>query len=160
MRNTYRLSVSENNGNTDRFLLIVVGVCLFMWFVYPTLVENFKSENFVELYSNNKPEKKKHKKHGRKFKEDRDADVSETQYFLNDGANRTKIVHHNLCSKSCCSTQYPPSFNLKHDPLVCKSKGKYVPSNIFCNNVYQDSGCLCLTKNQATHLASRGNNGY
>ena len=39
------------------------------------------------------------------------------------------------------------------------NKDKYVPSNIMCNNAYQDSGCLCLTKEQAGFLSNRGGNG-
>lgn len=64
----------------------------------------------------------------------------------------------NLCSKSCCSPQYPPPFAMPKDPLVCQSGDKYVPSSYSCNNGWQDSGCLCLKEEQAMFLSKRGNN--
>lgn len=80
-------------------------------------------------------------------------------YFLDDGANGEFSIQHNLCSKSCCSEQWPTPFKQKYDPYVCNNKDKFVPSNYFCNNTFQDSGCLCLTKSQASFLYNRGGNG-
>ncbi len=77
---------------------------------------------------------------------------------LNDGANGNMGMGFNLCSKSCCSAQYPPPFGLPVDPLVCESKQEFVPSTYTCNNGWQDSGCLCMTKEQALFLNTRGNN--
>jgi len=37
-------------------------------------------------------------------------------------------------------------------------KGEFVPSPYSCNNAWQDSGCVCMTKNQKDFLASRGGN--
>lgn len=64
----------------------------------------------------------------------------------------------NMCSKSCCSPQYPPPFHVPVDPLVCNSKDEFVPSSYTCNNGWQDSGCLCMTKKQSKFLGSRGGN--
>lgn len=80
-------------------------------------------------------------------------------YLLDDGDQGQMSVQHNLCSRSCCSAQWPTPFKMKHDPYVCANKDKYVPSNIMCNNVFQDAGCLCLDKDQAAFITNRGGNG-
>jgi hypothetical protein len=61
------------------------------------------------------------------------------------------------CSKSCCSPQYPPPFKLAEDPNV-GDPSKYVKSNINCYNYWQDSGCLCMSKEQSFALEHRGGN--
>lgn len=88
-----------------------------------------------------------------------DNSLPSNYYYLDDGANGEMSVQHNLCSKSCCSEQWPTPFKQKHDPNVCANKDEYVPSNIMCNNSYQDSGCMCLTKKQGRFLYNRGGNG-
>ena len=90
--------------------------------------------------------------------------VPSNYYFLDDGDDGRMSVQHNLCSRSCCSDQYPTPFKLKHDPYVCNAKNKdgsskYIPSRVMCNNTFQDSGCLCLTKEQGEFLYNRGGNG-
>lgn len=85
--------------------------------------------------------------------------IPSNYYFLDDGANGEMSIQHNLCSKSCCSEQWPTPFKTKYDPYVCENKDKFVPSRIFCNNTFQDSGCLCLSKDQARHIYNRGGNG-
>jgi hypothetical protein len=71
-------------------------------------------------------------------------------YFLDDGADGEMSIQHNLCSKSCCSEQWPTPFKLKYDPYVCGSKdgltkgkdgvirdgkgGEFTSSRVFCNN--------------------------
>jgi len=79
-------------------------------------------------------------------------------YFLDDGAEGSMSIQHNLCSKSCCSDQYPTPHKLRYDPMVCKNKDQFVPSRVMCANDFQDSGCLCMTKKQANFLSSRGGN--
>lgn len=88
------------------------------------------------------------------------ASIPADYYWLDDGAGSTLGLHHNLCSKSCCSDQWPVPFKLKDDPLVCNNKHMFVKSPYMCNNPYQDSGCLCLTTTQAENLYSRGANAY
>jgi len=78
--------------------------------------------------------------------------------ILDDGMRGNAGLNFNMCSKSCCSPQYPPPFSMPVDPLVCKSGQEFVPSGYSCNNGWQDSGCLCMTKNQALFLNRRGNN--
>ena len=84
--------------------------------------------------------------------------IPSNYYFLDDGADGALSIQHNLCSKSCCSSQWPTPFKQKYDPYVCGNKDQYVPSKLMCNNSFQDSGCLCLTKDQAQHIYSRGQN--
>jgi hypothetical protein len=67
-------------------------------------------------------------------------------------------LNYNLCSKSCCSQQWPVPFDLKPDKLVEESGQEFVPSSYTCNNAWQDSGCLCMTKDQALFLNTRGQN--
>ena len=64
----------------------------------------------------------------------------------------------NLCSKSCCSPQYPPPFSLPKDDIVLNSGEKYVGTSFGCTNTWQDSGCLCMTTEQGEFLDSHGGN--
>lgn len=84
--------------------------------------------------------------------------VPPDSYLLDDGANGNMGLQNNLCSKSCCSAQYPVPFKLNYDDMVCRQNQEFVPNNIMCNNSWQDSGCLCMTKNQFNNLANRGGN--
>lgn len=67
-------------------------------------------------------------------------------------------VHYDMCSKACCSAQFPPPFKLSQDESVCLNKDSFEPSSYMCNNSWQDSGCVCMTKGQSEYLASRGGN--
>lgn len=70
--------------------------------------------------------------------------IPSNYYFLDDGANGEMSIQHNLCSKSCCSAQWPTPFKQKYDPYVCdgKKNNNFIPSNVFCNNSFQDSGLI------------------
>jgi len=72
------------------------------------------------------------------------SNIPSNYYFLSDGAGGEMEIQHNLCSKSCCSAQWPTPFKQKFDPYVCGAKGagEYVPSQIFCSNSFQDSGLI------------------
>lgn len=91
--------------------------------------------------------------------------IPSNYYFLDDGSSGEMSIQHNLCSKSCCSAQWPTPFKQKYDPYVCGARNadgtpvKFVPSNIMCNNSFEDSGCLCLTQEQSKFLYNRGGNG-
>jgi len=85
--------------------------------------------------------------------------IPSNYYFLDDGASGAMSLQHNLCSKSCCDEQWPLPFKMKYDPFVCQNKNDFVPSNLMCKTSYQDAGCMCLTKEQAKFLATRGSNG-
>jgi hypothetical protein len=60
--------------------------------------------------------------------------IPSNYYFLDDGASGEMSIQHNLCSRSCCSEQWPTPFKKKFDPYVCQNKDKFIPSNIMCNN--------------------------
>ena len=84
--------------------------------------------------------------------------VPQNSYLLDDGAGGNMGLMTAPCSKSCCSDQWPLPFKLKYEPYICGNKDKYVPNNYMCNNAWQDSGCLCLTKDQSNFLENRGGN--
>jgi hypothetical protein len=77
---------------------------------------------------------------------------------LDDGYNGAGGLNYNVCSKSCCGPQYPPPFALEEDEFVAKNKDKYVPNNYMCNNAWNNTGCVCMTKDQREYISSRGHN--
>ncbi len=77
---------------------------------------------------------------------------------LDDGEGGNMGMHYNLCSPSCCSAQYPTPHKLAKDPLVCGREDEFLPTNYFCNNAWQNSGCLCASKKQVNFLSNRGGN--
>lgn len=79
-------------------------------------------------------------------------------YLLDDGESGTAGLHFNQCSKSCCSDQYPLPFKMPAETSVCNNKDAFVPNDYTCNNAWQDSGCVCMTKDQSNFLGSRGGN--
>lgn len=79
-------------------------------------------------------------------------------YLLDDGAGGSAGLQFNKCSKSCCSEQYPLPFKMPVEADVCADKSEFVPTNYMCNNAWQDSGCVCMTKEQANFIGSRGGN--
>lgn len=79
-------------------------------------------------------------------------------YLLDDGKGGQAGLQFNQCSKACCSEQWPLPFKMPVDSAVCANKDEYVPNNYTCNNAWQDSGCVCMTKDQAEHIGSRGGN--
>jgi hypothetical protein len=85
--------------------------------------------------------------------------IPSNYFFLDDGADGKYTITSNLFSKSCCSAQYPVPFHLKDDPYVAENKSNYVGSNYFGSNSFEDSGCLCLNKQQGQFLYNRGGNG-
>jgi len=85
--------------------------------------------------------------------------IPSNYYYLDDGASGEYSIVNNLCSKSCCSEQWPLPFKQKMDPYVCANKSQFVPSSYFCSNSFQDAGCLCLTKDQSQFIANRGGSG-
>jgi hypothetical protein len=77
---------------------------------------------------------------------------------LDDGYNGAGGLNYNVCSKSCCGPQYPPPFGLEEDEYVAKHKGDFVPNDYMCNNAWNNSGCVCMTKDQREYISSRGHN--
>ncbi len=77
---------------------------------------------------------------------------------LDDGNGGDMGFHYNLCSPSCCSSQYPTPHKLEADPLVCGNKSEFAPTPFTCNNSWQNAGCLCANKSQVSFLTNRGGN--
>jgi hypothetical protein len=77
--------------------------------------------------------------------------------YLLDDNNEGKFSYP-ICSKACCSPQYPPPFEIPIDEWLAKNIDKYVPSRYTCNNSWEDTGCLCMTDKQREYLEGRGNN--
>ena len=77
---------------------------------------------------------------------------------LDDGYNGAMGLNYNMCSQSCCSPQYPPPFALEEDKMVEQHKDKFVPNNYVCNNAWNNTGCVCMTKKQHEYIGSRGGN--
>ena len=77
---------------------------------------------------------------------------------LDDGYSGEMGLNYNMCSKSCCSPQYPTPFSLESDVMVESMKDKFVPNNYSCNNAWNNVGCVCMTKTQHKYLSSRGGN--
>jgi hypothetical protein len=77
---------------------------------------------------------------------------------LDDGYNGEMGLNYNMCSKSCCSPQYPTPFELESDEQVNKMKDKFVLNNYACNNAWNNAGCVCMTQEQHKYLSSRGGN--
>ena len=55
--------------------------------------------------------------------------------------NMEKII----CSKKCCSTQWPNTTKNSIDPNI--DMNKYLPTNLNCNDGIHDTGCICKKKN-------------
>jgi len=177
-------SMIFNKTNLIIFLVIFLITGVVIWFVLPKIITipwpqgtNSESQNEnitgydnlnpIEYDSptgqnehfNGKTESENNNKEIEGISQESMSKVPSNYYFLDDGANGEYSIQHNMCSKSCCSAQYPVPFKQKYDPYICDNKDKFVGSNIMCNNSYQDSGCLCLTKKQSQFLKNRGTNG-
>lgn len=83
---------------------------------------------------------------------------SDSSYLLDDGKGGQAGLQYNQCSKACCSPQTPVPFGVPVEKSVCDSKSEFVPNPYTCNNSWQDSGCVCMTKDQANFIGSRGGN--
>jgi hypothetical protein len=77
---------------------------------------------------------------------------------LDDGNSGLMGLNYNMCSKSCCSKQYPTPFTQDVDVVAELNSDNFTASQYTCNNAWQDTGCVCMTKKQKEFLASRGNN--
>jgi len=67
-----------------------------------------------------------------------------------------KKIDLNKCSKDCCNIQW-----LDNPELIGTDNGKlnndYVSSNLSCN-FGENSGCVCLKKDDFNYLSNRGQN--
>ena len=87
--------------------------------------------------------------------------VPSTYYYLNDGDNTGMDVSFNMCSKSCCSPQWQPPFNTDdaNSKFINANKDLFIPNNMYCYDGYNNSGCLCMSKEQGKFIYNRGGNG-
>jgi hypothetical protein len=72
---------------------------------------------------------------------DNNANYFDLKYDKPMGYDMEKII----CSKNCCSTQWPTSIatNIK-DPKI--DMNEYLPTNLNCNDGIHDTGCICQKK--------------
>jgi len=73
--------------------------------------------------------------------------------YYNSCENMTNIIKNEnlICNKNCCiGTQW----KIPHMESIDKS---YTPTNMMCK-FNQDSGCICMNKEQFNYLSSRANN--
>lgn len=166
--------------NGKDLLLLIIVVIIVLCIFYPSMFKCKKptAENF-ETFLDQSLLDKQDVQNPRVFQEQMTAEVDNTPLvglpsefmtawdgglkyadfdYLNDGMSGNAGMGFNLCSKSCCSPQYPPPFGTAPDNLVCNSKDKFVATSYTCNNGWQDSGCLCATEEQAKFMVTRGGN--
>jgi hypothetical protein len=145
-----------------KLLLVIVLAIILIYYINPNIfpqTSEKNSESFDTLAQNLGP-----KSSNDDDKEDLNIPVTINNatygdnYFLEDGGNGTLGLTSAMCSKSCCSPQYPLPFSIDSDKMLCNSEEKYISSSYTCNNGWQDTGCLCMTKEQANFLGSRGKN--
>lgn len=122
----------------QNILLLVIMIVISLYLLYLNLCVNNK-EGFVSNATSELPNKIINL-----------SDKNKNSYgemdILDDDNNKIIGFNYNMCSKSCCTSQYPTPFKLLNDPLLCSSNKEFIPSSYTCNNGWQDSGCLCLTK--------------
>lgn len=75
------------------------------------------------------------------------------------GSDLTPLTQY-LCSRDCCSTQYPPSFDYPRDSRV--DPALHSTSNYMCSvfeaNKGKGAGCMCATKDIKDFHTTRGSN--
>jgi len=63
----------------------------------------------------------------------------------NDTSKSISHIEKIVCSKDCCSTQWPISDKIHvKDPKI--NMEEYLPTNLNCNNGIYDTGCVCEKK--------------
>ncbi|AYV79290.1 MAG: hypothetical protein Faunusvirus8_7 [Faunusvirus sp.] len=75
----------------------------------------------------------------------------------------TDKIDKSMCSKDCCSPQWPVGFDTDRDPRVQPGDvgTKYMPTSYTCSGTNAGDkgvGCPCVTKKQYDMLGSRGEN--
>ena len=68
--------------------------------------------------------------------------------------NKQENILHPKCSPACCTSQYPVPFKMTNDSL----DKEYIQTGLTCNNSWQSTSCLCMTKDYDKYLKSRGGN--
>ena len=87
--------------------------------------------------------------------------MGQADITLNQGSGTEGIEKYTLgqnqCSAACCTNQWPVPFELP-EMLCAGNKSEFVPSGYYCNDGINNSGCLCMKKDQANFLQSHGLN--
>lgn len=151
---------------TRNTVLLIIVVCVFLFFFFsnkegmtnttshyhpqsfqPRIAEQVRADGFIELNQTGEfPWSQNVGEYGAQAGEiDALEPIDESLSF-------------NLCSKNCCSAQWPVPFSMQPDDFVLRSGEEFVPTSYKCNNGFQDSGCVCMTKKQSLFLNNRGNN--
>ena len=134
-----------------QMLIIVIVIIILLMYIYPYL-ENSCSECSIykkqEKFENeeNLPQPEYYSAQGEKTS------------LLDDTATSNMGLNSNICSLACCTNQWPLPFKIPVDKNMCNNSNEYVKSNYFCSNSSQDSGCLCMKKDQGHFLNTRGSN--
>jgi hypothetical protein len=78
-------------------------------------------------------------------------------YMLDDGNGGNMGTLNNTCSKSCCAPQWPVPFKSANDDFTCMGDN-IIGSNYSCGSTFENAGCMCMTKQQANNITTRGGN--
>ena len=167
------------------FILVVLGIVFLIWIIYPHLM-NIKNNNlfiinnnekFLNNCKNSNPVNYSKNNQNLSIKQEnyvQDHDLQNTNvgapveprdnlqtdfYLLDDGANKEMAIHNNICSRSCCSSQWSVPFKVNEDPYVCENSDNLLKSPMLCQNDDRDSGCLCISKKQHLYMKNRMMNG-
>lgn len=122
--------VNDNASTNDIAFVVLLAVCigLIVCWLYPKMDDFYRKE--IDHYVN---------------------------YMTNNDIAHNKLDL-NVCSKSCCSGQWPTSIMMPLDPRV---KPGFVNTNLNCtgfNSGQHGVGCLCVSQDQFDYVANRGNN--
>lgn len=158
------------------FIVAFVAIMVFCWIVDTYIIMPWSKEGFDQTPEIDAVMEDRNQDVAVKNGTDPDREVVELEYpvgsyipawdqnvrqygdLLDDGMSGRGSILFNKCSKSCCSPQYPVPFAVDADKSVCSSNKEYVPNNYTCNDGWNDTGCLCLDKEQSEFLAHRGGN--
>lgn len=170
-----------------KLLLIIVLIALVIWILYPYFTTNVSPEKFkqdIKMIPNNPMAYQQQDITIQPSSYDVDTDIIQSgtgfipqkNYFtpwgtiiqvkdmvdgsqvLSESAVTDYTMNSNQCSIACCSDQWPVPFKMPVDKTLCESNDEFVPTSYFCNNGWQNSGCLCMTKQQSEFLNARGSN--
>ena len=79
------------------------------------------------------------------------------------GLSSTDKIDQSMCSRDCCSPQWPVGFDTARDPRIQPGDvgTKYMPTGYTCLGTAagdKGAGCACVSKKQYDMLGSRGEN--
>jgi len=129
----YKLIKNPNSNCNFSIFTIFTFVIITMILVYNYQSNTLKLEKFTN--------KKKDKKDKKQKKQKKD-----------------KSYNLGVCSKNCCTTQWPVPIDLTEDSNVKLNEvgTKYFTTNMTCNNGVTNTGCVCLTDKSKKFLAKGG----